>query len=631
MHTSLHISALEPIPEASTPPRVLPHSARAQSDSESDKARAAAQWKALASALAGQPKVRLSKDGGRNYFTKNTRTLTPDLPHFPAAVMVTGKDGRVAAFCLDFDAGRGDVAADLVGLKILLTQCGLGWIEDTSPSGGFHIYIPWQERIDFTTAREAVEALSKRFPSLDPSPHQSVYSGCIRVPGSPWKHGGYQTLTQPLDVAVDVATRRNNHHGHALLRAALAPELTNLRAAALAPTALPEENKEPTAIGSNLRAEAEQMGRHGTFDTSRYASPSEARQAVLASAAGSGWSLTDVQRRMNDGTWAGLTGFYARYSPTQRAKALRSDWKKAEAYCRAQADKNQVGTYGRKYDTSRINTQGGLRNDSLTNHQFLRSWERVLNLYERSHLRTREGLSLRFLLRALLEAAHKRDSPILEFGVRAYALATGTHESTVARQLSMLASGPSALIRQVGEGKGRQADGYELVIPEEYTVVAETLSWKKGKTHALRPVFRELGQVSALVYESIEKSVDAETTASITRETGLSPTSTKQALELLHAWNLITRTTDGWVLTNPGKLRTLAEYFGVIEAIAVQYAAHRKQRAAWHAWLDSRVNVFGTLALITDDYEYRDEDIPFWPDYEHDDVSLTSLMLLRSA
>ncbi|MGL3808130.1 MarR family transcriptional regulator [Paeniglutamicibacter sp. R2-26] len=630
MHDSLHTIVFEPTVKAHTTLSVLSHYAHAQGPADAEKARAAVEWKALALAIAGQPMMRLSKDGGRNYFTKNTRTISAELPSFPAAVMVTGKDGCVSAFCLDFDSGRGDVAADVSELKILLTRCGLRWIEDTSPSGGIHVYIPWRNRIDFLTARESVEALAKRFPSLDPSPHQSVYSGCIRVPGSPWKRGGYQTLTQPLSVAVDVVMRPNSSSAHGTLRAELAPERGALRAELVEPIP-PLGDKNATTDRSVLRAEAEQMGRHGTFDTSRYRSPSEARQAVLASAAGSGWSLTDVQKRMHDGTWAGLTGFYARYSPAQRSKALRRDWRKAEAFCAKKANVSQGERNGRKYDTSRINTQGGLGVNDLTNHQYLRSWERVLNAYERAQLRSREGISLRFLLRALLEAAHKKDSPVLEFGVRSYALATGTHQATVARQLRLLASSPTPLIRQVGEGRGRHADVYELVIPDEYAVIAETMAWKKGKTHALRPVFRELGQVAALVYEAVEKSEGDQSTARIVRETGLSPTSTKNALEMLHAWHLIRRTETGWTVESPSKLRTLAEYFGVLEAIAVQYAAHRQQRAQWHAWLDNRMNAFGSLALITDDYEYTDEDIPFWPDHEDHETTLGSLTMRRTA
>ncbi|WP_411732982.1 hypothetical protein [Paeniglutamicibacter sp.] len=153
------------------------------------------------------------------------------------------------------------------------------------------------------------------------------------------------------------------------------------------------------------------------------------------------------------------------------------------------------------------------------------------------------------------------------------------------------------------------------------------MSWKKGKAYALRPVFRELGQVAALVYEVIEKHQEDIKTTAITRETGLSPTSTKNALEMLQSWNLISRTESGWEISKTGNLRSLAEYLGVIESVAAQYAAHKKQRDVWHAWLDSRANTFGTLALMTDDYEYSDEDIPFWPDIEPHETTLASLTL----
>lgn len=631
MHTILHTSVFEPIPTYPTPRRVLPHDAHIHELEDLEKIRAAEEWKALASAIAGQPMMRLSKDGGRNYFTKNTRPISAALPSFPAAVMVTGKDGCVSAFCLDFDSGRGDVATDVMELKGLLTNCGLRWIEDISPSKGIHVYIPWRNRIDFTTARESVEALAKRFTSLDPSPHQSVFSGCIRVPGSPWKRGGYQALTQPLSVAVDVAMRPNSFAGHDTLRTELAPELAALRESSTGQVPLADAKNTTVSNASMLRTEAEQIGRHGTFNTSRYKSPSEARQAVLASAAGSGWSLIDVQKRMHDGTWAGLTGFYARYAPAQRAKALKRDWQKAEALCTKKGSDTQRQNSGHKYNTSRINTQGGLETRDLTNHQYLRSWENVLHSYERAHLRSREGISLRFLLRAMLEAAHKKHSPILEFGVRAFAQATGTHESTVARQLKTLSTTTPSLIRQIGEGRGRHADAYELIIPNEYAEIAATTSWKKGKAYALRPVFRELGQVAALVYEVIEKSQCNIKTVSITNETGLSPSSTKHALEMLHAWNLISRTNTGWTISPAGNLRSLTEYFGVLETVAAQYAAHKKQRKNWHAWLDARANIFGTLAQMTDTYEYSDEDIPFWPDYEDHEATLGSLTMRRIA
>lgn len=107
------------------------------------------------------------------------------------------------------------------------------------------------------------------------------------------------------------------------------------------------------------------------------------------------------------------------------------------------------------------------------------------------------------------------------------------------------------------------------------------------------------GQVAELVYEAVEKNPGTPNTAGITRKTKFSPqqhpkrTGNAQCLE--------------------------------------RWSAHRQQRAQWHAWLDIRANTFITLALITDDYSYSDEDIPFWLGYEREDATLAALARARSA
>src|SRR5690606_35214182 len=65
------------------------------------------------------------------------------------------------------------------------------------------------------------------------------------------------------------------------------------------------------------------------YDTGRYATASEARQAVIWAAVAAGWALVDVARRLQDGTWPGLAAMYARYRPDSRHGALVRDWKAA--------------------------------------------------------------------------------------------------------------------------------------------------------------------------------------------------------------------------------------------------------------------------------------------------------------
>ena len=612
MATSLHISFELESPQI--------NSARVAGDDMRDTA--AAVWRALAPLIAGQPLMRLSRDGGKNYPERNVRRLTGELPGVPAAVQITGKDGRVATLCLDLDSSRGAVEEDAAGLRTLFQACGLRWIEDCSPSGGMHFYLPLAQRIDFTAARTVVEALARRFSSLDPGPHQSAKTGCIRVPGSPWKRGGYQELTQPFSEAYDVARRRNAAEAYEVLRSALKEELTT---PAFPPSHGHVQSPGPDNSGM-LRSEVERIARHGIFDAGKYPSRSEARQAVLASAAGRGWTLTDVRQRMMTGTWAGLAALYAKYSPVSREKTLRREWERADEFCRKMRNSETGPKTRRKNDTSQPNTQGG-QVSAAAEHEFLRSWELALQLYERTFLHnSRDGIGKRFLLRAMLEAAHKKGSRFVEFGVRAYAIATGTHPGTVAKQLRQLASTDS-LIRLAGEGRGKHADLYELVIPEALRRVSDEVSWRPGRVNALRPVFRELGGVAALVYESVERSPIPLTTRELAKDAGLSPTSAQEAVELLAAWNLITRSGNAWVLAAGTSLRTLAEYFGVLEEVASQIALYRRQRAAWHVWLDARQALCGVLATLGDEYQYRDEDVPHWPEDYGEHATLTALAL----
>ncbi len=73
------------------------------------------------------------------------------------------------------------------------------------------------------------------------------------------------------------------------------------------------------------------MAQTGLYDTNRYASDSDARQAIVTGAAAAGLQLVDVERRMMQGTWPGLASFYARYASRHRVPALRRDWINAVA------------------------------------------------------------------------------------------------------------------------------------------------------------------------------------------------------------------------------------------------------------------------------------------------------------
>ena len=597
---------------------------------------AAQAWSALAGLLAGQPRVRLSRDGGRNYPTSLERALTKALPSVPAAVRITGTDGTVGTICLDLDVaagGQAQVDADYRAVMRLIGQHGGRWIEDFSPNGGRHVYLPLVERVSFTEARQLVEALKRRLPSLDASPHQNAAAGCIRPPGSPHKTGGFQVLSMNLNTAYDIARRRNPATVWEALCQDLSEELAEVTQRRVANLVLVEDSEylPLTAGPRNIPVEKQKTARTGQYDNTRYGSPSEARQGVLASAAAAGWQLTDVLGLMKKNVWAGMNSFYARYRPTQRTTALHRDWIKAVAYVKAQRSKNTLASSGNNNDhksyTSRSNTQGGppipLAGEAPSEHQFIRTWRNALQHWEEATAGNRAGLGYRFLLRAVAEAAHKSGSRYIEFGVRSLALGTGTHHTTVARQLRELSGQEDPLLRLVQEAKGTHGDMYELMLPARFSARATAAVWKKGRIHALRPVFRELGVVAAIVYETIETHDGTLTSAETARAANLSPTSTNTALEMLAAWNLIDRRTGQWHLVHSTSLRRLAEYFGVLEDIGQQLARYRQERVTWREWLAHR-SAPGRLQLLLPDEEY-----PFWHDYGPPDNERTLLELSR--
>ena len=607
-------------------------------EAATDQEQAAAEWRALAPLLASQPRVRLSKDGGRTYRDSGERDLTERLPSFPAAVRTCGTDGLVRTICLDLDTSRGgqkQVDEDHRRLREWFARNDVRWIEDQSPSGGRHLYIPLEFGVAFTDAKEFAQALAKRHPSLDAGPHENAQTGAIRVPGSPWKKGGYQRLTMSLNRAYDAAKSRNAWTQWVRLREGLADELSAIRQRRVEPLELldPEESL-PLKTGKvRLPGNKENIARTGSYDTARYATPSEARLGVLASAAAAGWELTDVRRLMHQNVWAGMVAFYSKYSPARRTQYLQKEWRLALTYVQSFRKKNggsnEVNINRHKSYTSQLDTHPPaltLLPQAKTDaeYRFLRSWRSALFLHEQTLLGTRPGLGVRMLLRALGEAATKKGSRFIEFGVRSIALATGTHETTVARQLRALAAGETPLIRLAGEARGDRADVYELVIPDKYREFAEDRSWKPGKIHALRPVFRELGIVPAFVFETIEQSDSPLTSAEIARFSRLSPRAVAQALEILAAWNMIKREEGRWQIVDTTNLAALADRFGVSETIGAQLRRYRTERTLWQQWLTKRsLSRQPVLAIAGDDYPYWDHEGPPAIEAEHTDRALS--------
>ncbi len=573
-------------------------------------------WAALAPVLAGQPRVRLSKDSGKTYPQRYERNLTETLPSFPAAVRIFGKDGTCAAIFLDFDssvAGVDWVQADVRAVQTWLHSVGARWIEDYSPNGGRHVYIPLAQRVTFSEARDLVEALGTRYRTLDKTPHQNLLHGCMRTPGSPHKRGGHQQLAMSLSMAYDIARRPNSAAVWTAMTKDIAAEIKAVRALRQEETFTPAAANAPVIdqpVGRMSRA-MQVLAQTGLYDTNQYASDSDARQAVIVSAAAAGLELVDVERRMLQGTWPGLAAFYARYAARHRLPSLRRDWMSALNYLSKNKAKNVPNNNVRRSPTSQPNTQAAGVKSSSSNlntdaeHRFIRTWRSALRIREARYQESRTGMARRMVLRALGEAAHMTASRFIEFGVRSIAVATGLDHTTVGLHLRELRAEKDPLVALVEEARGTKGDVYMLTVPEELKIAAEDATWRKGKVHALRPVFRELGLPAAFVYEALEHS-PAMPTSEIVRATRLSRSAVHEALEVLTAWNLVARD-DGraWSVVTTTSLSQLAEQFGVLEGVAAQVQRYRTDRIIWREWLAKNVTTVVELLSPGEDYPWE--------------------------
>lgn len=556
----------------------------------------------LAPLIAGQPSYRLGRWMGDRFQYPRPKTapvITRALPVRPAAVMLHGADGSVATLCLDLDTSKAHkevLDSDAARLRDMLTTCGVVFVEDFSPSGGRHLYIPLQERLSAPEARDLVEAFALTAASLDPSPHQNVTDGCIRVPGSVHKTGGHQTLITPLSQAYDVLRRRNPASAIDALRAALAPELARNRArkARQAKTAILQSSAaaQLATLSTGSESPLRRIARTGLYDTARYKSPSEARMAVLNHFSACGWTMAQVQNELT-GQFPGLAALYG--STAKQNRLIEQEWAKAESWTQKTKSRERRGKDAFINNTSpTVPTGGAVTKPSTAGlHQLVNDLENVLHavLDHRLKDRGREGLSLRLLIRALLVYMRTKETDLLDVGCRTLAAAMGKHHVTVARLLPILVRASDGILTKVADARHKTADVYLVQLPEQYQQLARELTWRKGKIHSIRPVFRALGDASALVYEAIERGRHSPTSAELIRNTGISRSTVEKALTAMEGLGMIHRDGRHWKITATANLRSLAERLGVMVDYQAHISRNRRERAVWHAYLDRFLDV----------------------------------------
>ena len=240
--------------------------------------------------VAARPVMRVSVDGGRSY--PRARGLAAGRPAVPAAVATFDAAGRAPNVVFDLDVSKGGparVAADAERLAALLAGVGAAYVLDESPSGGLHVHVPLAEPAGFDEVARVMTAAKALFASLDRAPMSNRKTGCIRPPGAAHRLGGSQRLVTEFGAARRVFLRGNRPRVWARLVDQLAP-------ADPAPPPLDQADPpdQPRGVRRALPAGLALLARTGGYAAGRYVSGSEARQAVLTSAAQRGWTLDDV-------------------------------------------------------------------------------------------------------------------------------------------------------------------------------------------------------------------------------------------------------------------------------------------------------------------------------------------------
>lgn len=559
-------------------------------------------WQAAAAAIAGDGRMILSGDGGRTYPRRpgHTRPLTAGPPPQPAAVHVYNPQagtGRLLAADFDIkkarDAGAADparaVARDAAAFTALITAAGGHCLQDVSPGGGRHVYVLWAQPRPWRELRQLAAAAARRYPSLDTSPHNAL-TGLIRPPGSRYRlvsgrSPGWQQLITPLPAAARIIAAPCGPATWNALHQSLAPELAALTASSPDPgtaanhTGLPpDRNGDPwlPRTPSSLPPAIETIARTGHYGP-RYPSGSEARMAVLCSAANRGWQLSQITHAITSGTWPGLARLYQRYSPSSRTRALERDWRKAIRL--AAGEKNTPRSHTRQNYSHPPDGDTGKRAPG-TVHERIWEWRNAVWLAERHRKQEWGGAaaSIRLTLRALAAAMQMTGSLEAEFGIRDLALNSKISARAVAEALARLRSEPDPLIIRTRQGRGLRADRYRARIPASYQAELRWYRWRTGIIPPVHPVFRILGPSAVFTWEAL--TAEPATATAVAGRAALGTAAAGRALRVLAEHGLAARGRGGW-RRGPSTLDDAARATGAYTAEEETRKAYARDREHW--------------------------------------------------
>lgn len=562
-------------------------------------------WQTLAPLMAARRSMRLVKTGNGGKFA-TVSTLKPDvLPDAPAAVPLYNKPGRTALLALDFDAklhGAAQVDADVERALGWLRECGGRTVTDRSTSGGRHILVPLAIGTSFRVddLRVLLTLLEAHLPTFDKNPMLNAKQGCISVPGTLCREGGYRQLDGTLADAADAFERRSEHG----LVARMVERLGGARAprprtpVAVAQMALTcEERLVGTGDARRLQsywcltgvipAKVAAFARTGKYDASRWESLSEARYSVLIALVFRGASVIDIEGLLRSDDYVGLRKAYARYgSPEEIAVALRRDVANALIWTASMAHQFRVLGHKNKH-TGGYGGDGSFHDDPIR-----RCWLADAHMWIDHEFRgSRQRPALHAVVQALaytsaLAGDLVEGVPVVAIGGRSLSIAAGLmSEAIVWAALQVLRDTPGSPVLRVARGAGQLPDRYALTTPAtggEPTEVAMV----RAHVEPVHQAWSVIGLRSRRLYELIHSGqVATVKDAFAAAQLGIS--AGYAALADLQVAGLITMD-RGALALGERTLDQVADDAGLATVAAERVVRHRAERVVWHAWLENR-------------------------------------------
>lgn len=564
-------------------------------------------WKKLARLIAapGRTQMRLY-DAGTGKFS-DTGRLTESLPWRSAAVYLYTK-GRTQVLALDFDAkhhSAEQVKADLDTAAAWISSCGGVFITDSSTNGGRHLIAPLA--IGTTASCDEmtslVRLLASRLPTLDITPMAGAAKGCISVPGSPDKNGGYRQLDGSLADAVEAFTSRSAPD--------LLPRLQMLLGAfkpspQLAPEAATVRTTAPIAdflegTGDDVRlapaycrtdelpADVADFAAYGVLNPKRltWETNHQARMSVVVNAFARGYSIADLRDTIEPGgCWHnGLGNAYDRYNHRAES-ALERDFTKAQHWYITNVLNSSPPRHKEKKYSPGGKAQGwrGPKN--------LRDWLANATAWADAEF---AGKRLRWTVRAVLQAlafyalvAGEQRSGTWLVGVGGRTLSIGSgllSEDSVWRVLADLRERPGSPIVLVRQALGTEADVYALT--SQNRVNTDPARAQRVRVEAVHEAWSVIGHHLRCVYElvayhGLTKKADLYAAAAIPRATGDTMVT---ALEIA---GLLTKSGWGAVAAGHVSLDDIARQHHLDQLREDRLDRHKAERAAWRKWLDDR-------------------------------------------